>query len=563
MAKFEWLPNEILLESFKYLDDVQLFCAYYSLNFRLDTLLSIHFQSYHFDFRSISKQKFHLICQQHLPYIIEQVKSLYLSNDDETPNLPEIFYSYNFTLNKFSYLQYLSIDSIHCLSTLNRITFECRTIPYLTHLYLIKCDFKDQMKFSHLIENIWSLSKLILCQIDHRFPYELKFTNNSIISSTIKYLFVQNFQFNSNDLRNLFQSTPSLEQFHASIIQHNEYEQFHINSSSVCSLNISFRKPFDSMLNFFKNFSNLNRLTIKTHYLYLNGNEWKKIIKNYLSKLEIFQLKMDLKFSHPKHIEEQLNELLNSFRTSFWIKEHQWFVQCDWFLLGITNYAVLYTLPYVFQEFILTNKQWSKSTLIDNDQYQIYDHITNLTVMNVDTIPYFRNVQHLKINLPLTNHFWSSIKSFDRLISLEIIFFQGCFSIPLQILLDQSPRLHSLCFGNFSDLEILTKLTSKSIVRLDFLKKNTYKKYFNNTQCSLLIRSPLGYQCKTLLIYLENRMNIIQLIKNMNNLQSIICQCKDDKLNDDFIQWLYRHLPSTYSISRDLNQLSNIRIWIG
>jgi hypothetical protein len=430
----------------------------------------------------------------------------------------------------------------------------------------MKCNFKDQDNFSYLIENIWNLPKLILCKIDHQFPYEFKLSNNSMMSSSIENLFLENFQFDFNDLSNLFHCTPSLRQFHATVIQREQYQPFHIDSSSIISLKLSIRKPFDSMLNLFKHFPNVCRLTIHTHHLYLNGDDWKKIIGNYLSKMKIFQLKMDLKFSHPKHIEEQLDELLNSFRTRFWIEEHQWFVQCDCFSLGITQFATLYTLPYAFEEFFLTNKLWSKSTVGNCNEYQSYDRVNTLTVMNIGSsylkIPDFRNIIHLKLTLPLMNSFWLSLRSLDQLTSLEITLIEGCAYLPLQTLLDRSPRLYSLCFGNFSNLQLVSKLTSKSIHRLDFLKKNKYKKYLNSSQCSMLSNSSLGRQCKHLLIYVENRMNVLQLIKTMFNLQSLILQCKDDQFNDEYIHWLQRHLPSTYSIIRDMQQTMNIRLWI-
>ncbi|CAF1203626.1 unnamed protein product [Rotaria sordida] len=567
MAKFEWLANELLLELFKYFDGVHLFRAFQNLNSRFNFLL-LHYQIYHLDFRSVSKCEFHIICQQYLPSIINRVTSLHLSNDDETPNLFELFLSYYFTFNQFYRLRLLSLNAIHSLSILNQIIFECRQLPYFTHLYIIKCDFKDQEKFSCLINHIWNLPKLIYCQIDHRFPYELKFTNNTIVSSSIENLFVENFNFNLNDLSKLFRCTPSLRQFDATITSHSEYERLQIIPSAIISSKLSFRNALHSMIHLFQNLSNLCHLTIKTQRMYLNGYEWQKIILNYLPKIQVFQLKMDWKFSYTKNIEEQLNQLLDSFRTSFWLEEHQWFVQCDWFMLGISNFVTLYTLPYAFNDFSLANKCWSKSTA-SNDEF--YDHVKILTLINIRTNLFtdsfltsddFQNILHLKLSLPLNNHFWSAIRFFDQLTSLDITLIQGADYLPLQILLDRSPRLYSLCFGNFYNIEIVSQLTSRSIHRLDFIKKNTYKKNFNSKQCDVLINSALGRQCEVLLINVENRINILQLVKNMSNLRSLIVQCKDDRWNDEFIQWLSYHLPSTCSVSRDRHQTSNIRLWI-
>jgi hypothetical protein len=79
-------------------------------------------------------------------------------------------------------------------------------------------------------------------------------------------------------------------------------------------------------------------------------------------------------------MEAELDALLDSFRSAFWLEEHQWFVRCDWISSSISNFATLYTLPYAFEELLLTNKQWSKSTAwIDNE----YDDVNTLTVMNM------------------------------------------------------------------------------------------------------------------------------------------------------------------------------------
>ncbi|CAF1454014.1 unnamed protein product [Adineta ricciae] len=560
MLQFEWLPNEVLLEIFQYLHDVQLYCAFYGLNCRLNRLLAIHSRVYHFDFRSISKREFDLICKEHFPSISHRVKSLFLSNDDQTPNLFNRFYSYRF---EFVRLQSLCIDSVNCLSLVNELLFECRRLTNLRRLCLFKCDFKDQKMFVDLIENIWNLKKLISCRIDHRFPYDLKLINETR-NSTLENLSLENFQVDLNVLTHLFQCTPSLRQLNVSLIQRLETDRIHLEKpSTITLLKISFRKSFDFMYILFQNFPFLKRMVIQTFRLYLTGNDWKKIIRNCLPKLEDFQLKMEMKFPHPKHIEEQLEELIKSFQTQFWIEDKQWFVQCDWFNFGISQLATLYTIPYTFDEYLLTNKYWSKSTSPQNINYQSFHCVNHLTVINLnEKLDDFRNVTHLKLNLPLGNQFWLSFPSFDRLISLEITFIERSIYISFQILLDRSSRLQSICFSKCSDMEFVSKLTSQSVRRLDFLTKNVYKKYFTKQQCSTLRHSSLGSQCKSLLIPVESRTDVIYLVKSLPNLHSLTFQCKDDPFDDGFLHWFHRHLPSTCSIDRDANQTSHIRLWI-
>jgi hypothetical protein len=311
--KFEELANELLVELFEFFDLIHLLRAFYGLNCRFNNLIFIHYRTYHLNLQSVSKGELNIFCQQHLPSILDRVISLHLSNDDETPNLPEFFFSYGFTLNKFYHLQSLSLNCIHSLSLLNRIIFECQDLPYFTHLSIVKCNFQQQNEFSYLIENIWNLPKLTYCQIDHQFPYGLKFTNDTIISLSLKNLSLENFSFNLNDLSNLFQCTPSLRYLNATIQSHTDCERLRINSSSIVSIKLFFRTSLHSMINLLEKLRNLNRLTIKTKHIYVNGYDWKKIIENYFPKLKIFRFKMDLKFCHARNMEEELDALLDSF----------------------------------------------------------------------------------------------------------------------------------------------------------------------------------------------------------------------------------------------------------
>jgi len=108
---------------------------------------------------------------------------------------------------------------------------------------------------------------------------------------------------------------------------------------------------------------------------------------------------------------------------------------------------------------------------------------------------------------------------------------------------------------------------------------------FNEEECILFSRSPLGVQCEVLSIEVNNRETIIQLIKHMMKLRALNIRC-DDGMNwenlkmktaaeydechkkarlmmDQLVQWLKDHLPSTYMIVNDPYYGSNvISIWI-
>ena len=112
---------------------------------------------------------------------------------------------------------------------------------------------------------------------------------------------------------------------------------------------------------------NLCYLTLETMNICMNGHEWEKLIANYLPKLKIFRLKMTFNFSNNDNIFEQTDELVDSFRTSFWIEQHQWYVRCDCYYSSYSAIGTLYTLPYTFNECSYLNSLYSKSTKPDDE----------------------------------------------------------------------------------------------------------------------------------------------------------------------------------------------------
>jgi hypothetical protein len=113
-------------------------------------------------------------------------------------------------------------------------------------------------------------------------------------------------------------------------------------------------------------------------------------------------------------------------------------------------------------------------------------------------------------------------------------------------------------------------ITNVSVRKLDFhgVKDSRERRSFNKEQCIQLSRSPLGMQCETLLIKVKNPRNILDLVNNMPNLQSLYVQCDDDSdfvlpTDEDVVfDWLRQQLPSTISMTRRNYITGDIRIWI-
>ncbi|CAF4345093.1 unnamed protein product, partial [Rotaria magnacalcarata] len=80
-------------------------------------------------------------------------------------------------------------------------------------------------------------------------------------------------------------------------------------------------------------------------------------------------------------------------------------------------------------------------------------------------------------------------------------------------------------------------------------------------ECTILSNSSLAAQCEVLLIDVESRTDILQLINVMPNLRALSVRPKDNESNqlqsweitENLIEWLHKNLPSnyTYSITRN------------
>ncbi|CAF3657219.1 unnamed protein product [Rotaria sp. Silwood1] len=97
----ESFSNELLLDLFEYFSAVDLLRTFYNLNFRFNNLIMIHFQHFDLNFRSVSQYDFNLICCQYLPIIVNDINSLSLSNDDDTPQQIDLFLEHGLIISQF------------------------------------------------------------------------------------------------------------------------------------------------------------------------------------------------------------------------------------------------------------------------------------------------------------------------------------------------------------------------------------------------------------------------------------------------------------------------------
>jgi hypothetical protein len=584
--QFEQLPNELLLDLFEFLDAVHLLRAFSGLNSRLNTLLFTHLQAYQLDLRFISKSYFTNICQNHLPVIIDRVISLHLS-EDETPTLPSLLLSSGFTLNRFIHLKKLSLCRIWSSNKLKELLIQCKSLLCLTHLNVIMYDndpWNRPLTNMFTIDPIWDLPKLTHCNLSGIDP-----SQSLITSYSIEYLSIKSFQCNFSDLLSVLKCTPHLRRICVNISGSTK-SQLKTVIPRLISLNIRFQGPSQSLINLLQNMPNLSHLTIEIDKMYLNGYEWEELFVNYLTKIKIFRMKMNFNFSSQNNTEEQMDELLHSFQTHFWLEERQWFVRCDVTSSGdSSDPVILYTLPYAFENFIYSNQCLSKSTC-PNDKYYWssydrvrvlgYDEQENKRILkrSIQYSPSFQNIQHLVTPLTCSTNFLSCISSLNQLISLDVSLCNGFAYSQLENLLHRAPRIDSLTLTSPSPIRsTLFQMKNIAIRRLFFVRKNckldvSDMNYLNSNDDTdvprdALINSPFRMSCEVLAIEVKFRRNIVSLINAFINLRLLIVKCEDDKWihyprsDDECVDWLRCNLPSTCSVMRHMRPY--ILIWIG
>lgn len=157
-----------------------------------------------------------------------------------------------------------------------------------------------------------------------------------------------------------------------------------------------------------------------------DGQKWEKLIVSSLPLLVNFQFYFKFwKDSGPKG---DINRIISTFATPFYLEEKHWFVRCDAHCQRFSS-AVLYSLPFAFERFeIITHSfQESVSTLpmnsTSNFNQNIYRKIKTLvTEVKCDQLDpglTKRNVKHLVLKFSGTPTDWIFSMNYLRQLSLD------------------------------------------------------------------------------------------------------------------------------------------------
>ena len=567
--KLESLPNELLLSIFRRLSTAHLFRAFKGLNSRFDALLSVHFESVgRIDFRSMSKTNFNILCQDYLPFFINNIKTIHISDEDECPQSIDLFCSFGFTFSQFINLQKLSMFHINDKIKINQIICECYYLRHLKTINIIDCHFH------YNFNEIWSLSNLTHCNVkNNTLESNFKFSFGKT-STSIEHLSIKNKTLGLGDMICLFEHTPNLRYLEIDVHNYFIYHEFTNVISTITILKMSIRSSFDVLNLILENMPNLIDLKIETKNLYVSGYQWEQLVKNYLTKLELFQLKMQFQFSENEDKMKQMDEIIDTFRSSFWLDERYWFVQLD----DSAYDAILYTLPYAFDHFVISKSTVSKTTYPSDDKHWLYDQVYHLNCFSIaksfptDQIQ-FPNVRQLDMDFSFYDYLWFISPIVNRLTSIVIKFPQNdSFRNPLielENIINDAIHLYSLTFLNYPETyHFPLNVTHSSIRRLDYKQCS---RHFNRSECIAFSHSLIGIQCEVLFINIICRKDIMEFVKSMINLRMLYVRylyemnSEADRLSlidNDLVQSLKEELPSTRTINTNANNTNSIQLWI-
>ena len=578
MSQLESLVNELVFDIFEHLNTAHLLHAFLGLNSRFNQLLYAHFRIHQFNLQSITNYDFEVLRQQHLSILTKNLTSLRLSNDNETPNLCEHFLSSSRSINRFIHLKSLSLCHIKSLYVIDKIIVQCRSLTQLKHLNLIGSYF-DQQPYvtSSIINSIWKIPNLTHCTINTLTFYTTWIYQLSAVSTSIEFLAIDKIEGCVNMLDHLMAHTPQLQQLNTNVIYCSECNQPDLTFPSIIALKTSFTSNIDTIVYLFNTLPNLSHLTLEICRIYLDGYDWEQILVNCLPKIKTFRLKMNLILGFDGHRDAEIDQILNSFRTPFWLEERQWYVRCDWYSSSSHKGSdtVLYTLPYTFHECSFLNIRYSKSTKPNDEEFPSLNSVRSINQKNIQIDSFndlnrfnirFPNTRHFEITLPLTNDLNALHSSFNQLTSLHVKLNNIFGYEHLQTLLNRAHRLYSLRFDSFGEsLERLFHLTSASIRQLDLMVDP-----FNHEDCVKLINSPLGRQCEVLLMIFKRRKDILYVIDGISSLRVLtflhknlaLSHLKSSSINKSLIRWLEGNLIPTSSIITDEKEGPQIHLWI-
>ncbi|CAF1370789.1 unnamed protein product [Adineta ricciae] len=561
-SPFDRLPAELIYHLLEYLDISTIFISFRHVCKRFYTIVNSH-DRYHVDMRLISKSDFDHLCRLISP---ANVLSLILSDDFNTPYQIQTFLS-RFALQQCCQLHSLTLIKINesnlftllvhlSKCTLKSLTIECFAWDTFTHtvrLLLSSIIVKSKLEYLHL-------------NISYR---DLDAFACSPLPTTLKCLHLEHCTF----------------QEYCMILRHSiNLQKLSLTKCLMSNLDGSMYQPPDDIcpvhfrtLSFGACFIRMKELCIllsctpSVEYLkviiwtdscdsVINGNEWEKFIKNKLINLQRFEFFFD-DLTQVTTDSLDLQTYVKPFETPFWLKNHRWYVTCDYIksLAGIR----LYSLPICNPMFMYytNSSKISLSTLptSEKDHVEITQYVNNISLNLNETLErggdkaskkssesaLFRRLECLSVNFD-GRHPYTSLSSLRTLIDLSSV-----VRLTIQLLVHNFAQKTSL-----SDYlsAILREASNIHTLKLTYIHS---EESLHSTQslCTLI-----PHTVQHLQISISNFKEMKMILEQVPQLFSVTFYSSDiSNYCEDIEQWL--KMKRSRSLCR--HGLRCIQIWLG
>lgn len=590
----ENLSNELMLDIFEYFDFTAVLCSFSNLNERFEQLLLRKTRRCSLDLRKISKKHFDLLFNEQKERLIDGVRSLYLSENFETAGAIDELLRYFPDVCLWRNLEKLVIDQINSFEKLTRLIRQLKNIPDLREIRISLENENEfpESEYRSSINDIWSMKNLQVLFLNIQHPHANELTKMSVVSSSIRSLSLKSISYSLNDIRHILNMTEKLAHFEVTCFPNLFSDKF-IDKQifpSVKSFHLDFHGNFWALKYILSIFPNLTRLKIKIESFLFDGDDWQRVFKECCPRLERFEMKHRLELLSLENVEEQIDRLLDSFRSSFWINEKKIFFRCHWPKSSLVQRAFLYTLPYAFETFDYAYIDQFKSTADDHSQSQIEPHFykqvrrffqhsweefrTNQVFQDRLLIDH---IEYLQINLDssenqVLNLSFSS--NFDNLRSLEVFIKDQSAFAQLKFLIDVANRLQSLTIHAQNDILIPTINSSTDSIRYLNIKSlyRFCERYLCSSECQALQSSSIFENCEVLSLSFYNQSQILPFIKHFKRLRSINFSCADAQLNSmepsknkiPFVDWLQSNINSSSKIvfEKRHHNPNSFQVWL-
>lgn len=376
------LPVGLLHSLFTYFLAHQLLFSFSEVSDYVNTAL-ISYAAYQMDLKSIRRVDFDFVCRRIRP---EQIISLILSDDHDTPGQTELFFS-RFRLEEFTHLRSLTLnkiefESLECiLVNLDKLK-QLKSLSFNNDIFRSKhpLRFRDDSDACNQMNLLLSNSlSLIFPQLD-RLHLNMHVDFRKIRLSNLRHLKLERCFI--DDLNPIFQNVPQLKSLDVGLYIEKPIVEMNLTSSQLIRLKLviklSYRISMNLMVEFLSNLPNLKHfeLILNCDSDFVDGQRWEMLTKSFRT--------FDFKFYLPFDVKP---DDLHSFQTSYWLVEKCWQV--------VGGKCCLFTIPHFAPNHVEINK-WSDEWPIESIN-TIY-----INAIPINPFPRYLHIKKLYLNRTLS-----------------------------------------------------------------------------------------------------------------------------------------------------------------